>query len=86
MDDLVDNIKAGGKQPLCALSKGSCGSTVDIILPFMSSALILHFFFPFFKFPSCVQSSKNSGALILFGTARTVHFITFQCWFLVFSR
>ncbi|XP_066368986.1 probable DNA helicase MCM9 [Miscanthus floridulus] len=42
MDDLVDSIKAGGKQPLCDLSIGSCGTTIGIILSSMSSVLILH--------------------------------------------
>jgi len=70
MDDLVDRIKAGGKQPLCDLSIGSWGTTFGIICAFMFSALILHsFFFHFLNFPVVFRAKKSLEALLLFGAA-----------------
>ena len=59
MDDLVDSIKAGGKQPLCDLSIGSCGTTIGIILSSMSSVLILHSFFPIFQISQLCSELKK---------------------------
>jgi hypothetical protein len=59
MDDLVDNIKAGGKQPLCALSVGSCGMTIDIIFPSCPQSLSCILFFPHFSnFPVVFRTQK----------------------------
>jgi len=62
MDDLVDSIKPGGKQPLCALSTRLCGTTNTNLLPHMSSVVILHsFFLKHFEIPSCILSLKKSN-------------------------
>jgi hypothetical protein len=59
MDDLVDSIKAGGKQPLCDLSIGSCGMTIGIILSSMTSVLILHYFSPIFQISQLFSELKK---------------------------
>ena len=62
MDDLVDSIKPGCKQHLCALSTRLCGTTNTNLLPHMSSVVILHsFFLKHFEIPSCILSLKKSN-------------------------
>ena len=69
MDDLVDSIKAGGKQPLCDLSIGSWGTTIGIICPFMFSPYPAFLFFHFLNFPVVFRAKKSLEALLLFGAA-----------------
>jgi len=65
MDDLVDSIKPGGKQHLCALSTRLCGTTNTNLLPHMSSVIILHSFFKknILKFPVVLEKVRTSTFL-----------------------